>query len=93
MSLIFDGTSRLGEVLVIILCFIDSKWKIQQHLVRMMFVVKSMMGEGTARELISVLPVSLSIPPNHLLAAMRDGASVNNVAMRTLSVINFIRMY
>lgn len=52
-----------------------------------MFVMKSMTGEGTARELINVLSVSLSIPTNCLLAAMQDGASVNNVAMRTLSVI------
>ena len=43
---------------MIILHFTDSEWKVQQRLVRMMFVVKSMTGEETARELISVLSVS-----------------------------------
>ena len=87
VSMIFDGTSRLGEVLVVVLRFLDSDWKIQQRLVRMMFLAKNMTGEETARESINVLSVSLSIPPHLLLAAMRDRASVNNVAMRTISVV------
>jgi len=50
-----NGTSRLGEVLAVILCFVDSDFKLQQHLVRMMFPMKSLTGEETARELINVL--------------------------------------
>ena len=68
-----------------VLRFIDGGFQIQR-LVRMMFLMKSLTNEETARELISVLSVSFSIPP-HLLAAMRDGASVNNVAMRTVSIV------
>ena len=32
VSMIFDGTSRLGEALAVILCFVsmDDKWKIEQ---------------------------------------------------------------
>lgn len=35
----------------------------------------------------NVLSIKLGISPKHLVAAMRDRASVNNVALRTLSVI------
>lgn len=87
LSVIFDGTSRLGEALVVVLRFIDDDFKIQQCLVRMMFLMKSLTGEETARELINVLSVLFSIPPHFLLAAMRDGASVNSVAMRTVKIV------
>lgn len=87
LSVIFDGTSRLGEVLVMVLRFIDDDFKIQQRLVRMMFLMKSLTAEETARELINVLSVSFTIQPHLLLAAMRDGASVNHVAMCTVSIV------
>ena len=45
-------------------------------------VVKSLTGEELARELISVLSVNYGIATQHLLAAMRDRASVNEVAVR-----------
>ncbi len=70
-----------------VLWFIDSDFVIQQRLVRLMFLMKSLTGEETARELITVLSVSLSIAPEFLLASMRDGASVNGVAMRTVSIV------
>jgi len=60
MSVIFNGTSRRGEVLAVVLRFADSDAKIQQHLIQMMFLMKSLTGEETARELIHVLSVSLS---------------------------------
>ena len=83
---IFDGTSRLGEVLAVVLRYVDG-WKIVQRLVRLEFLAKSLSGEEVARELIDILSVSFSIHSHQLLVAMRDGASVNSVAMRTLSVI------
>ena len=50
-------------------------------------LAKSLTGEELARELISVLSVAYSIISNSLLAAMRDGASVNNVAIQTLKIV------
>ena len=50
-------------------------------------LAKSMKGEEIARELIEVLSVHLSISSSQLVAAMRDRASVNGVAMRTLRII------
>ena len=40
-----------------------------------------------ARELINVLSIKLGISSDLLIAAMRDRASVNDVAFRTLSVV------
>ena len=34
LSIIYDGTSRLGEVLAIVVCYVDN-WEILQQLVRM----------------------------------------------------------
>ena len=87
VSIIFDGTSRLGEVLVVVLRYLDDEWNIQQRLVRVKTLAKSLLGEEIARELIEVLSVRLSISSARLLAAMRDRASVNGVAMRTLKII------
>ena len=46
-----------------------------------------MTGKEIARELISVLSVEYGITPDRLLAAMRDRASVNGVAMQTVKVV------
>ncbi len=79
ISLVFDGTSRLGEVLAVVFRYIDG-WQIHQRLVRLEFLAKSLTGEEVARELIHILSVHYGIESKYLLAAMRDGASVNNVA-------------
>jgi len=61
VAVIFDGTSRLGEALAIILCFIDrSTLTIHQRLVRVQIFAKSMAGE-VARELLSVLSTEYGI--------------------------------
>ena len=44
VSVIFDGTTRLGEALAIVLRYIDNEWKIKQR-VRLQIVVKSLTGE------------------------------------------------
>jgi hypothetical protein len=87
LSIIFDGTSRLGEALAIVVRFVNDDLSIHQRLVRLQMLTKSLTGEEIARELITVLSVSYSIHPNNLLGAMRDRASTNNVAMRTSLMI------
>ena len=87
VSVIFDGTTRLGEAMVVVLRFISKDWELQQRLVRLHMLAKSMTGEEIARVLISTLSVLYSIPSNCLLAAMKDRASVNGVAMRTLQIV------
>ena len=58
-----------------------------QCLVRVEFLAKSMTGEEAAKELICVLPIKFDIGSNLLIAAMRDRASVNDVTLRTLTVV------
>ena len=67
VSVIFDGTNRLGEVLVIVLRFVDG-FVIKQYLIRFQTLAKSMTGEKIARQLISVLSVEYGITSDRLLA-------------------------
>ena len=87
VSVIFDGTTRLGEAMCIILRYVDEDWKIQQCLVRFLRTVHSMTGEEVARELLTVLSTELGITSQCLLVATQDRASINNVAVRTLQVM------
>ena len=86
ISVIFDGTTHLGEALVVVVRFVDG-FVIKQRLVHFSTLAKALMGEEIARELISALSVEYGIMPDRLLAAMRDRASVNGIAMRTIKVV------
>jgi hypothetical protein len=86
ISVIFDGTTRLGEALAIIVRFMDD-WEIVQRLVRVQLLVKSMSGVEIARELVNALSVEYGVAVNRLLAAMHDRASANAVAMTTIKVL------
>ena len=87
LSVIFDGTSCLGEALAVVLHFVSSDWSVEQRLVRVQMLSKSLTSEEIARKLINVLSVTYSIHLNNLLAGMRDRASMNNVAMNTLKIV------
>ena len=84
VSFIFDGTTRLGEAMAIVIRFF-SGWKIQQRLVRMSLLAKSMTGEEVARELLTVLSTELGIPASHVnccISEQRGHAhSGNNVSI------------
>ena len=87
VSVIFDGTSRIGEAMAIILRFVDKDWSIQHRLIHLQLLAKSMNGEEIARELVSVLQVQYNVGSSSLIAATRDRASVNNVAMSFVRVM------
>ena len=84
---VFDGTTHIGEALVIVIRYVDPEWQITQRLVRLQMLVKSVTGEKLARELILVLSVNYGISTQLLLAAMKDRAAVNETAVRTLKVV------
>lgn len=86
VSVIYDGTTRLSEVLAVVLCYLDG-WEIKQRLVRLEMLTKSMSGEKVARELINNLSMTYSIKSDLVVAAMRDGASVNEAAMRVVKIV------
>ena len=56
----FDGTSRRGEVLAVVVRFI-SDWNIEQRLVQLEFLQKSLNGEELARQLLVTHSVVLGI--------------------------------
>lgn len=87
VSVILDGTSRLGEALAIVLRYVTDDWTLEQRLIRMQFLAKSLNGEEIARALIHILSTQYSIGSSDLLAAMSDRASSNNMAMRTVAVV------
>ena len=87
VSVIFDGTTRLGEAMAIVVRFVDDELVIQQRLVRLQLLSKSMAGEEIARVLINTLSVEYSINSQLVLATMRDRAACNNVAIRTLKIV------
>ena len=87
VSVIFDGTTHVCEAMVVLLRFIDEQWKIQQRVIRLMLLAKSLSGEEVARQLIVCLSTELGVSSDKLVASMRDRASVNTVAIRTLSIV------
>ena len=50
VSMIFDETTRMGEAMAIIVCFMCHDWKIQQRLIRVQFLAKALAGEEIARD-------------------------------------------
>ena len=81
MSIIFDETTRLGEVLVIIVHYI------QQWLILLQFLAKSITGKEVAHQLSSKFSVTYGIESHLILATMRDGAGVNNVAIGVVKIM------
>ena len=73
--------------MAVVVRFIDDDWNVQQRLVRLQLLAKSLCGEEIAREVISILSVSYNVKSDQLLAAMRDRAASNNVAMRTIKIM------
>ena len=87
LSVIFDGTSHSGEALAILVRFVNNSWTIEQRLLAIKLLSKSLTGEEIAHELVQILSVSYGISSDYLVAAMRDRASVNSVAMKTVKII------
>ena len=85
VSIIFDGTTHVAEAFVLVLRFVDD-W-IVKRVGRLMLLAKSLTGEEVARLLIQALSTELGISSQLIIAAMRDRASVNSVAMCTVSVL------
>ena len=88
-SVIFDGSTRLGEALTIVVRFVDALWNVQQRLVRLQVLATSLKANELAQCLIQSLAVDFSIRLGALLAAMKDGAAVNQAALRQVSKVLF----
>ena len=66
---------------MLVVRFVDDNWHLQQCVVRLMLLAKSLKGEEVARQLIMCLSNQIGITSNQLVAAMRDSASTNALTM------------
>ena len=87
VSVMFDGSTRLGEALVIVIRYLDSDWTVRQVLTRLKVLSKSLTGDQLAGELVEAISTALQIDRSHLTATMRDGASVNGAGIRVLKAV------
>ena len=87
VGIIFDGTTHTCEALAVVLRFISDSFTIEQGWLGIQLLAKSLNGEKVTRELINILSTTLGITSHHVVAIMRDRASMNNVAICTLKIL------
>ena len=87
LGLIFDGSTRLGEAIVIIVRFVSDNWSIVQRLIRRGICAKSVNAQDLAHVLNDCLSVDYQVRGNFLLATMKDGASVNQAALNHIKFV------
>ena len=87
VGVVFDSTTHLGEALAIVLRSVSDSWTVEPRVVCVQLLLKSLTGDEIACELISVLLTNYRMGSKQLIAAMKDRASVNGVAMRTMKII------
>ena len=81
ISVVFDGTTRLGEAMAVVVRYIDTSFNIQQCPIRLQLLAKSMAGEEIAREIIATISTQYGIASNLVVAMMHDRAACNGVAL------------
>ena len=86
VSIIFGGTMHVAEAFVVVLRFVDD-WSVKQRVSKLILLAKSLTGENVACLLVESLSAELGIASHLIIAAMHDRASVNSVAMCTVSVV------
>ena len=84
--MIFDGSTRQGEAIAVIVRFLDDNWSIIQRLVRIDICSKSVNDDDLAQVLNQCLSVDYGVKANSLLTAMRDGARIAFIFRITRSV-------
>ena len=72
----------MGEATVIIICYVQDNFSPTQHIIRLEFLAKALKLEGLAQRLMFCLVVDYKLVPNVLIRGMRDGASINEAALR-----------
>ena len=72
---------------MIVLRYLTDDRELKQCVGRLKLLAKSMTGDEVAQQVIVVLSTELGIASHYIVAAMRDRASVNDAAMRTIKVL------
>ena len=86
LSVIFDGTTRMGETLAILVCFVDNNFALNSAWYICNYWANHLL-EKNWQEILTVLQAHYKVLPGSLLGAMHDRASVNNVAMNTVGIV------
>ena len=86
VSIIFDGTTRLGEAIAVVVLYVDS-WTLKQVLVRLHTVSKPVTAAELTHFIKTMLSVEYQIDGPNVVAAMGDGAAVIGAAMRNLTIV------
>ena len=87
VSVTYDGSTRQGEAIVILVRFVDDDWNIVQRLIRIDIWAKAVNGDQLAQVLNECLSIEYGVRGDSLIAAMRDGASVNQAALNRIQFI------
>ena len=87
VSIIFDGSTRLGEAFALVVRFVTTDLKICQQLLSLKCVAKSMSASDVSGLLVDVLMENFHLSRRNIFAAMRDGASVNVAAQANLKQV------
>ena len=83
LTVVFDGSMRLGEAFAVVVRYMSSTFTIEQRLIRVHTLQKSLTAKDLAREIITAI-TSYQVPPTKIAATLRDGAAVNAAAVSTL---------
>ena len=73
--------------MAVVIRFIDTSFNIQQRLVHLQLLAKSMKEEEIAREIIATISTQYGISSNLVVAMMHDRAACNGVALQTLKTV------
>lgn len=84
ISLQFDGTTRLGEAVVVVTRHCTASFEIVQRLAMLKTSAKHLKGAQLAALITQLLCTTLCIPPSNVVGLTRDSASVNGKACRRL---------
>ena len=87
LSIILVGITHVCEAFIILIRYLKDDWELKQCNGWLKLLTKSMTGDKVAQQIFVILSAELGIAPHFIVAAMRDGASINDVAMRTIKVL------
>ena len=86
LGIVFDGSSRLGECMVVLVRWIQDDFSaINQRLICVKTLEKSMSGNEVGTFLMGLLLSSYAILPADIVASIRDSCATNGKAERNLS--------
>jgi hypothetical protein len=86
ISVIFDGTSRLGDVLAIVFRTITPAFTLLERLVALPTMAHSTTSQTLASVVISTIISTMKVPIERVVAFVHDGASTNLAAFRLMKV-------